>query len=221
MSRRLILALVGVLSMLAVGSGRAEAHHLFAEHSGFAKAREARESLRVCAPPVIDGPSVIAPWNELAGWRLFVISCDRPDITFVPDAVTWTQATYLKPFTYCRIHYASPLVRSIQHEIGHCLGFADHVETGNGHGGRWVNPGSCAGYRGVMSYCDWDGRHWFGEDDHAMLSRAGYAAPISTGAHVPAGSPPGGEAPAASTSRAPSFPSFRWLVQLLSRYRVR
>lgn len=181
MLRKRFAALGGLFWIgMAICSGQAEAHHLFNTSSGFAKARHQKESIRVCAPAVIDGPAVIAPWNRLAGWQLFALSCEHPDVTYVGDRVTWVETTYRQSFTHCRIHYASPMTKVHQHEIGHCLGFADHVAPG-GDDSRWVNAQQCAGYRGVMSYCDWNGQAWFGDDDRAMLILAGYAAPAPVG----------------------------------------
>jgi hypothetical protein len=221
-----IAIVVGALSMgLMLRPEPAQAHHSFGNLSGFAKAREGRESITLCAPPAIEGESVIAPWNELAGWGLFRLSCEKPDIIFVSDRATWVQATYLQPFTNCRIHYASVSTRVHQHEIGHCLGFADHVPPGQLHRLGSVNAGECAGYRGVMSYCDWGGRHWFGDDDREMLVRAGYAAPVGTEERAP-GSP---SAPAPASrgdgiragleGRSPRISLLRLLIEFLVRWR--
>lgn len=165
---------VSVLLAFSLRPGPAAADHLFSVASGFEQARNGRESLRVCAPADIDSEGVIAPWNGLAGWELFVLSCDAPDITFSPAAATWVEADYERPFTRCRIHYSTASTMIQRHEIGHCLGFADHVRPWEQGPDKWVGEKPCGDYAGVMSYCTWNEQHWFGDDDFLMLAEAGY-----------------------------------------------
>jgi hypothetical protein len=142
---------------------------------GFIQARHhPRTSITVEEPRTDVGFSIaeaIAPWNELAGWPLFVVS--DADVTNVRVWANWPAddphraAVYVTPdgdgaYLRCEIRY-DPTdeldVDLFSHELGHCLGLLDH-ET-------------CAGYQGIMSYCG-DTYEW-GPDDAATLEHYGYA----------------------------------------------
>lgn len=170
---------------LVVGlASPASASHAFAAESGFDKARFGRSSILMCDDSgQIDLSQVIAPWNRTAGWELFAVSCAAPDVVFRSGVTTWVQADYLGPFLGCTIHVADYGVETLRHELGHCLGFADHVYRGQDRT-VWVNAAVCDDpshpaympYRGVMSYCDSSlTQLWFGTDDQLMLARARYA----------------------------------------------
>lgn len=176
---------VGVTVIISASlPSAARADHLFDPDSGFHKARFARTTIRVCdATGRIDLAGVIGPWNKAAGWRPFTSSCDMPDVAFHAGTATLVQTTYLEPFTSCVVQVASYRVETLQHELAHCLGFADHIYAAE-YGSLWVNPAVCddlshpaySAYRGVVSYCESSTPQlWFGIDDQRMLSRAGYA----------------------------------------------
>lgn len=181
MSKRLVL--IAVMVTLSLPSP-ARADHLFDPESGFQKARVGRSSIRVCdSTDRVEIGGVIGPWNATAGWQLFALSCDMPDVVFRVGTSTLVQTTYLEPFTRCVVEVASDRVQTLQHELAHCLGFADHVYAAE-YGPFWVNPAVCddtshpayASYRGVVSYCESSTpQTWFRNDDEQMLSRAGYA----------------------------------------------
>lgn len=178
-----LLILIAVIFAVSLPSP-ARADHLFDPGSGFHKARFERSTIRVCdATGRVDILGVIGPWNRAAGWQLFAPSCDIPDVVFQEGTSTLVQTTYLEPFTGCVVQFASSRVQTLQHELAHCLGFADHVYAAE-YGPLWVNPAVCddsshpayVAYRGVASYCEsTTARTWFGTDDQQMLSRAGYA----------------------------------------------
>lgn len=92
-------------------------------------------------------------WNRLAGRTILTPVNDGGQIAVVPSDVTWVQADYTGgPWTSCTIHLAdSEPARTVAHEVGHCLGLADHIPAPDGR--QHVNPGGCDGYRGLMSYC--------------------------------------------------------------------
>lgn len=165
------------------GGYPANAGHLFDPDSGFEKARSGRVSIRTCDGTGVAGvEDLVSPWNLLAGWELFVITCDSPDVTFREAPATWVEANYLSPFSHCTIHAAEFDTNLLRHELGHCLGFADHVRAEE-LAPQLINAAICddpstphyLSYRGIMSYCDWDpASRWFGDDDRQMLIVAGY-----------------------------------------------
>lgn len=188
--RFVLVPLLSLGFLLSLPAGPAWADHPFGQGAGWEKARtEPRSSILVWADPGlhIDLPAVIEPWNRLAGWELFdvVRSPTRADVLFRPSAETWVQCdpSYGEAYTRCVVWSATSSTTTHRHEIGHALGFADHVEAGvYGEGGH-VNPAVCddaahpaySGYVGVVSYCDWTSGHaWFGPEDRRMLAMAGY-----------------------------------------------
>lgn len=181
----IIIALVATISII----GAVHADHQFEPGvSGFAKAQlPNRQSITVCneSAYALDLPAIIAPWNRIAGWQLFAIACPG-DITFVTSGSTWVQPypTYREPYTSCTIYVSFSYATTywMRHEIGHCLGFADHIYASLLSNPNYINPRVCddpahplfSSYRGVMSYCAsflW----WFYRDDCRMLQDAGYS----------------------------------------------
>lgn len=190
-----VAALALLVSVFAASP--VDAHHRYDRNAGFTKARTGHRSITVGRSP---GPwrdtAVTRPWNQLAGWRLFTINgADKPNVVFRPDMPVdherdaWVQPIYRRNGSYrrCIIHYKPVTVArfmdlwAFRHELGHCLGFADHVM-----GDEILQPDSVqctrpdrprySAYRGVMSYCVWWRRDlWFGGEDRRMMRRAGYA----------------------------------------------
>jgi hypothetical protein len=165
--------------VLTAGAAPASAHHLFAEEAGF----ERTSTVRVARTAGIDVDAVIAPWNRIAGRQLFAVVDSGAQITFQRAAVTWVQpsTSYTSRYTACTVHYAETTPYTLSHELGHCLGFADHINAAalNAH---YINPAVCDAltnafynsYKGVMSYCSWNTGAAFGREDRAMLEKAGY-----------------------------------------------
>lgn len=96
----------------------------------------------------------IRPWNVLAGKPVFVEQVGSVVIRRSTGTRAWTEMADGQ----CTIHLpAGSTVALARHELGHCLGFADHVPTGTVTT-HYDNPRFCNGpdrspYRGVMSYC--------------------------------------------------------------------
>jgi len=136
--------------------------------------------LAVCGSQIPD--SVLTRWNDAARARLFVRGCAGAQVVTKSSDVTWVDASG----SPCIIYVGEPWnLRVATHELGHCLGFADHVQadTYDCCAKRYIAPRVCddpshpaySPYRGVMSYCDWSGEwNWFGSDDQKMLRAAGY-----------------------------------------------
>lgn len=58
------------------------------------------------------------------------------------------------------------------HELGHAIGFADHIQPGTNPEG-YINPGGQNGYVGLMNYV-YD-ENWFYQHDYEMMWRWWYA----------------------------------------------
>ncbi|MGH2691763.1 MAG: hypothetical protein ACRDHM_04600 [Actinomycetota bacterium] len=188
----MIVVVVSIL-LAMIPISPASASHRFGDAAGWVKATgPARHPIRVWSQAAlgVDVGASIEPWNWLAGWRLFrrVGSRRAADVAFIPSTTpdTWTQCspTYLEPFHLCIVWVADPSVEMSRHELGHTLGFADHIQAERYAEGRHISAKVCdasehpeySAYHGVMSYCDWtdDFRGWFGPKDTRMLKRAGY-----------------------------------------------
>lgn len=146
-------------------------------------------------------------WNTAAGWELFRwvgrspaqvrLAPDLPEATTV--AWAWVERDlYPNGFVLaCTVHYKpsvgpSMAVDGLAHEIGHCLGFTDHLNylgDTDGAGPRpapdathpqCVSPSAphYSAYTGIMSYCSWmvPSLHW-GVHDRATLRFHGYRNP--------------------------------------------
>ena len=197
--RSALVVLVAVaLLLVAAPVSPAAASHRFGDAAGWLKATgQSSSSIRIWSQKGlgVDVGASIEPWNWLAGWRLFrrVGSRERADVVFLPSPTSesWTECppSYVDPFHLCIVWISDPSVEMSRHELGHTLGFADHIPQGEYALGRHMNARVCdasqhpefSGYHGVMSYCDWmEGyRGWFGAKDQRMLARAGYLRPDS------------------------------------------
>jgi hypothetical protein len=191
--RRAAVVLVA-LSVLLTGVplSLASASHIFGGAAGWEKASSSRRPVLVWGKRNlgVDVRGSIAPWNWLAGWQLFRQARNRrsADVVFrlSKSPQTWTECppSYMEPFHLCIVWVADPAIQMTRHELGHTLGFADHIPAAVHAEDTHVSAKVCdisdhpqfSAYHGVMSYCDWrDGeRGWFGPKDSAMLKRAGY-----------------------------------------------
>lgn len=166
------------------------ADHRFGPQAGWEKARseEGRSVLVWAYPPLgVSLGAVIGPWNRLSGWKLFrvVRSADRADVLILPGrrTVAVCAPSYADPYAICVLWAATSSSKTLQHELGHALGLADHIPAAVQGRGDHVRPAVCdepvhprhSPYVGVMSYCAWEGTAWFGAGDATMLLRAGYA----------------------------------------------
>lgn len=167
--------------------------HLFNPSSGFNKARqEGRNSITIWKDQQLSVNLLlcITPWNNLAGWGLFRIVSfpSSVDVRLQSShrTIVLCGPSYTEPFEVCIIH-TSPEhdnTHSITHELGHCLGFADHLTAAAyGQDPELVNPGvhddpshhAYQEYHGVMCYHCWrNPERWFGPDDRRMLKSAKY-----------------------------------------------
>lgn len=179
--------LLGVVLALSLVSP-ARADHGFGIGAGWPKAKAGR-SIRVWSPRRlgVDLGAVVRPWNTMAGWKLLRPARRRghADVLILPGSSTWVQCSpsYTDAYEGCVVWTASSHTETLQHELGHTLGLADHIVLSMDDG-RHVNPRVCdeelderfSPYRGVMSYCSWNSGYagWFGEADHRMLAEAGY-----------------------------------------------
>jgi hypothetical protein len=131
-----------------------------------------------------DLETAIEPWNRLSNRAgrgdVFVLDAGDPHVTVVrePPGGSWIWPPRGANQT-CRIHLAEGATLAVlQHELGHCLGLADHVPVGfdsyDAAGSTWQIPPWVARcgpgghfYRGIMSYCThwWQPDRFFGWND--------------------------------------------------------
>ena len=176
---RLITATAVTVAGLALSAAPASAHHTFSAEAGF----DRTSTIRVARTPGIDVAAVIAPWNRIAGRALFAVVDSNAQITFKRGPVTFVQPSpsYTNRYTSCTVNYSETTPFTLSHELGHCLGFSDHIDAAS-HNAHYVNAAICdvvgnafySSYKGVMSYCSWTSGAAFGREDRAMLEKAGY-----------------------------------------------
>lgn len=155
-------------------------------HADHAVATWPQSIITVETEPGIDIPEVIRPWNKMAGRELLrAVPPGQPaDIKWSKHEATWVKWYYAGRKMYdCRIHYSHTTTYVMQHELGHCLGFYDHVRVPDPWGRttwRQCNRPDLpyySHYRGVMAYCGFRNEayrnwRWFGAADVDMLRRA-------------------------------------------------
>jgi hypothetical protein len=200
------IAVVVIASAASSIAGSPLAHAAtYSPRAGFADAKLSAASpqpITVWKPPrwKIRLAAAIAAWNAQAGRTLFerVRSSDTADVDLVDGAgIGWAVAcvdatgtfdmydAYAHCAIYLPVHGASTAnLWSLVHEMGHTLGFVDHVHvTEYARYVRWaLDPRVCddptnvaySPYEGIMSDCQAAPAF---RGDAAALVRAGYAAP--------------------------------------------
>lgn len=182
----LLNLIVGILVGFLL-AGIAMAH---ADHNTYGVWKQSQ--VRVESEPGVDTAEMIRPWNEMAGRELFVIAPvgEKADVNLSPLAdYTWVEIkSDGKHMQHCRIHYRRTAIKYdyiMQHEIGHCLGFHDHMKLPDSYGRTTLRQcnkpeePNYSHYRGVMAYCGWHDPlyrkwRWFGPADIDMMKRYGY-----------------------------------------------
>lgn len=176
--KRILLALV----ILLATASPAYADHLYSPEAGFPTANR----LRVWQEGTnLNLHAIIQPWNRAATVAhrhrrrthyhrrtLFIVSSASPQITFKPSDYhqpsglwqTYVQGYPTNESTYTHVTIFvgdQNNLRTLQHELGHALGLADHQLTS-----AWPR------YRGVMAYDDWGlWGIWFKTQDRQMIRR--------------------------------------------------
>ena len=122
----------------------------------------------------------VAGWNRTAGRPIFRLAREGATVTFAIDGQAWTEFLpshdrYVPGLEPCIVHLPPRAgTRTVQHELGHCLGFADHVRAWYQPklvtAGRVCDYSARPQYRGIMSYCTYR----LTGNDRAMLRGAGY-----------------------------------------------
>lgn len=212
MIRRLVIA-ASIIAAVLAPTGRAEAHtgpaHAVfkSSTSGWYQARVNHEPIWIAnVPGSFPDSQVYSGWNAAAGWQMIrptstasgwiAFSGDLPEdsarVAWVEEFSVDNGDWYYK----CIIHYKwSAIVSGVidgnlfAHEVGHCLGYNDHLS---------VNIYNCtpdtlqcadaahpqcnapdqpyySAYSGIMSYCNWyNHTNWYGTYDKASLYHWGY-----------------------------------------------
>jgi hypothetical protein len=142
-----------------------------------------RQSIQVGPMPTNEGfpvSSIVAPWNSAAGWTLFrpvAAPTGAQQVIFKADlSASSTHGAWVQRILYpngyiwkCVIHYDRARVGptgiwtgldqwGMAHEVGHCLGFRDHLNTTSTPGAPQCVTASApyfSAYEGVMNFCDW------------------------------------------------------------------
>ena len=113
-------------------------------------------TLTVYIEPGVDYPVVLAAldkWNEASGYvsgrPVFALwnGSGNPDVRVQHLHYTWV---WYGCHGNSIVHWDNN-PRWITHELGHALGFADHVHSSTSLTG-YINPGTQNGYDGIMNY---------------------------------------------------------------------
>ena len=166
------LWITGALTVIAALAALVSRETLYADHSFGESARP--DSYWAGLPPPAPGESItvsvsglddaatkaaIRRWNAAVWWPLFtLVSGAGADIVVRPGA-----ATYTRPgVAHCEVAVKTNRAVFLTHELGHCLGLADHTAP------------ACEDevYRGIMSYCWLTSR--IAAADLAALGRLGF-----------------------------------------------
>lgn len=184
------MRLAAVTAVLLVTlAGAASADHRFADGAGF---RPDAPPITVQDHPDLPVGSAAWRWNSHAGHHLLAVTDDDPAITFYNGGGWWAEVS--PPFdtwSSCRISYddrTTPTSVQVAHEIGHCLGFADHLWAAQYDSQEPNNPKVCddpdhaaySPYAGIEAHC---GGHTFSDEDETMV-RAAYPPSESTTVRV-------------------------------------
>ncbi len=113
--------------------------------------------------------AAMAYWNEWYG-AVFVETVGPATVTIRPSTQTWVDMPCGKATSIVYAGTDVDLSYWMAHELGHTLGFADHIQAEQDSTG-YINPGTCPdyGYGGIMSYCS-DSSKWFGLDDYQTMN---------------------------------------------------
>ena len=149
--------------------------------------------LSVSVDPNLEGSGVtsadvmaaFARWNEAAGFDVFTVHRGPwrdADVLLTNNgySTTWVNTACNPNFNQRGSNRAVVFLGNseaktnlywLTHELGHALGLADHT---NNPIPQHINPGSCASYQGVMSYCTSE-QNWLTRlsDDFEMLAELG------------------------------------------------
>lgn len=142
--------------------------------------------LTVRIEPGVDATMVraaMAEWNRFYG-GVFVETAGAATVTVRPSVQTWVDMPCDKNTSVVYAGTDVDLSYWMTHELGHTLGFADHIPAEQDPTG-YINPGRCPpdGYEGIMSYCI-PRSTWFGLDDYRMM-RATFPRPLRRQWFVP------------------------------------
>ncbi len=176
-----LFAAIVLLGLQSVDATPAFADHLMCEEA------RAERTLRVHIGHDLESAGVTRPrveaalgtWNavfvEETGWPAFeVYDGDwwNADVIVISEGSrTWVESRCVNPyFAVVRLGWADSWRNAdvLEHELGHALGFADHVYPGQDREG-YVNATSCStSYLGVMDYCSGP-QTWFQYWDRVMV----------------------------------------------------
>lgn len=190
--RNIIFIIIWAVSVAAVSMVAARADHTYGTASRWP---ELPATIAVTDDNAVAVDDALAPWNRLAQATVGTDAFTRTGDPETADVVirradgdqTWIRVndgTYnggrlLGVLRSCVVNMAPDSWddrRIVIHELGHCLGFADH-QNGDQYRLAAVNPALCdrpqhpahRDYTGVMSYCSFQRSQWFGADDRTMF----------------------------------------------------
>ena len=142
MKHRSLIVVIAIVAAFIGWASAADADHTFSEiDTTWAGLPPPSGSLTVAVAGLDDAQTrdAIRTWNAAVGWELFTLTAGRADIV-----IAGGDDNYARPSArLCEVTVYNNAAVTIAHELGHCLGLADHLAP------------SCEpeAYRGLMSYC--------------------------------------------------------------------
>ena len=161
MKHRTLIVVIAIVAAFIGWASAADADHTFSEiDTTWAGLPPPSGSLTVAVAGLDDAQTrdAIRTWNAAVGWELFTLTAGRADIV-----IAGGDDNYARPSArLCEVTVHNNAAVTISHELGHCLGLADHLAPA-------CEPEA---YRGLMSYCT--GHYRINGADLAALRRLGY-----------------------------------------------
>ena len=165
MNHRSLLVVIVVVAIVAAFIGwasTAAADHTFTEidttWAGLPPPTSGSLTVAVAGLDDAQTREALRTWNAAVGWELFTLTAGRQDVVIAGGDSNNARSSA----RHCKVTVYNNAAVMIAHELGHCLGLADHLAP------------SCEpeAYRGLMSYCT--GHYRINGADLAALRRLGY-----------------------------------------------
>ena len=143
MKHRTLIVVIAIVAAFIGGASAADADHTFSEidttWAGLPPTPSGSLTVAVAGLDDAQTREALRAWNAAAGWELFTLTAGRADVIIAGGDGNYARASA----RLCEVTVYNNAAVTIAHELGHCLGLADHLAP------------SCEpeAYRGLMSYC--------------------------------------------------------------------